>query len=230
MFPRANPAQGLYNKWLARFGVEILDGIGSTEILHIFISNRPGQARDRQHRPDRARIRGEIVDDDGVDVPPETVGTLMIKGESIAAGYWNKHEQTKHTFCGQWINTHDKFLVDDDGYFWYAGRTDDMMKVSGQAVWPTDVESLLQEHPAVLESGVAGVADQDGLIKPHAYVVLKDGIEPSPELARELQDFVKKSTAPHKYPRKVTFVETLPKTATGKIKRYMLRQMGAAGE
>ena len=100
----------------------------------------------------------------------------MIQGESIAAGYWNKHEQTKHTFCGQWINTHDKFLVDDDGYFWYAGRTDDMMKVSGQAVWPTDVESLLQEHPAVLESGVAGVADQDGLVKPHAYVVLKDGI------------------------------------------------------
>ena len=155
------------------------------------------------------------------------MGTLWIKGDSIAAGYWNKHEQTKQTFCGEWINTHDKFLMDEDGYFWYAGRTDDMMKVSGQAVWPTDVEGILQQHPAVLESGVVGTANPDGLIKPVAYVVLKDGHEGSPELARELQDFVKKTTSPHKYPRAVIFVQSLPKTATGKIKRFKLREIAA---
>ena len=169
--------------------------------------------------------QAKIVDDEGNELPPKHVGTLLIKGDSIAAGYWNKHEQTKDTFRGQWINTHDKFLLDEDGYFWYAGRTDDMMKVSGQAVWPTDVESVLQEHPAVLESGVVGTADKDGLIKPRAYVVLKDGNEPSSDLARELQDFVKKTTSPHKYPRVITFVAELPKTATGKIKRYRLREM-----
>jgi len=218
----------LYEKWLQRFGVEILDGIGSTEILHIFISNRPAAAKAGSTGQIVPGYEARIVDDDGKELPPGQVGTLMIKGDSIAAGYWNKHEQTKQTFCGQWINTHDKFLVDNDGYYWYAGRTDDMMKVSGQAVWPTDVEGILQEHTAVLESGVVGAADKDGLIKPCAYVVLKDGYKPSPELARELQDFVKKNTAPHKYPRAVVFVDGLPKTATGKIKRYELRKLAAA--
>ncbi|MBN2476623.1 MAG: benzoate-CoA ligase family protein [Pirellulales bacterium] len=218
----------LYEKWLERFGVEILDGIGSTEILHIFISNRPGKARAGSTGQVVPGYEARIVDDDGHELPPRQVGTLMIKGDSIADGYWNKHEQTKRTFCGEWINTHDKFLVDEDGYYWYAGRTDDMMKVSGQAVWPADVEGLLQQHPAVLESGVVGTADRDGLIKPRAYVVLKDGHHGSPELARELQDFVRKHTAPHKYPRSVVFVEDLPKTATGKIKRYKLREMAAS--
>jgi len=218
----------IFEKWLDRFGVEILDGIGSTEILHIFISNRPGRARAGSTGQIVAGYEAKIVDDDGRELPVRQVGTLMIKGDSIAAGYWNKHEQTKHTFCGEWINTHDKFLVDEDGYFWYAGRTDDMMKVSGQAVWPSEVEAILQSHPAVLESGVVGSADQDGLIKPRAYVVLKDGRQGSPELARELQDFVKANTAPHKYPRSVVFVESLPKTATGKIKRFMLREIAAA--
>jgi benzoate-CoA ligase len=156
------------------------------------------------------------------------VGTLWIKGDSIATGYWNKHEQSKQTFFGEWTNTRDKFLLDEDGYFWYAGRADDMMKVSGQAVWPTEVEAILQEHPAVLESGVIGTADPDGLIKPVAYVVLKDPSSVSPELSRELQQSVKQKTAPHKYPRVVVFVEDLPKTATGKIKRYLLRARAAA--
>ena len=128
-------------------------------------------------------------------LPVRQVGTLFIKGDSIAAGYWNKHEATKETFQGQWINTHDKFLVNEDGFFWYAGRTDDMIKVSGQAVWPSEVEALLQEHPAVLESGVVGMADPDGLIKPIAYVALKDGQAGSPRLADELQEFVKSRTA-----------------------------------
>ncbi len=217
----------LFEKWEERFGVQILDGIGSTEILHIFISNRPGHARAGSTGQIVEGYQARILDDQGVEVPPRTVGTLMIKGDSIATGYWNKHEQTKDTFCGQWINTHDKFLVDEDGFFWYAGRTDDMMKVSGQAVWPTDVEAILLKHPAVLESGVVGVADQDGLIKPCAFVVLKDKKVGTPELAKELQSFVKASTAPHKYPRAVVFVDDLPKTATGKIQRYKLRQIAA---
>ena len=217
----------LYDKWLERFGVEILDGIGSTEILHIFISNRPGRARPGSTGQLVPGYEARICDEQGRDLPPRSVGTLWIRGDSIAAGYWNKHEATKETFHGDWINTHDKFLVDEDGYFWYAGRTDDMIKVSGQAVWPSEVEALLQRHPAVLESGVVGTADPDGLIKPVAYVVLKDGAVPTPQLARELQEFVKANTAPHKYPRAVLFVEELPKTATGKIQRFKLRQQAA---
>ena len=217
----------LFDKWKERFGVEILDGIGSTEILHIFISNRPGAARPGSTGQVVTGYEAKIVDENGDSLPPRQVGTLFIKGDSIAAGYWNKHEQTKDTFRGEWINTHDKFLIDEDGYFWYAGRTDDMIKVSGQAVWPADVEGMLQEHPAVLESGVVGTADPDGLIKPVAYVVLKDHDQRSPELARELQDFIKKNTSPHKYPRAVMFVDSLPKTATGKIKRYKLRETAA---
>jgi len=215
----------IYQRWLDRFGVEIYDGIGSTEILHIFISNRPGAVKPGSTGQIVPGYEAKIVDDDGRELPAGKVGTLMIKGDSIASGYWNKHEQTKHTFFGEWINTHDKFRVDEDGYFWYAGRTDDMIKVSGLAVWPTDVEAILQQHPAVLESGVAAAVDKEGLLKPRAFVVLKDGHVPSPELARELQDFVKTTTSPHKYPRWVEFVDALPKTATGKIQRYKLRQM-----
>jgi benzoate-CoA ligase family protein len=217
----------IFLRWRERFKVEILDGIGSTEILHIFISNRPGKAKAGSTGQIVPGYEARIVDDDGHDLPAGQVGSLLIRGESIAAGYWNKHAATKQTFCGEWINTHDKFMVDLDGYFWYAGRTDDMMKVSGQAVWPTEVEGILQEHPAVLESGVTGAEDDEGLLKPVAYVVLKDGREPSPELARELQEFVKRNAAPHKYPRAVVFLETLPKTATGKIKRFELRERAA---
>ena len=218
----------IYEKWYDRFGVEILDGIGSTEILHIFISNRPGRVKPGSTGEIVPGYEARIIDESGEDVAVGETGTLLIKGESTAAGYWNKHEQTKTTFLGEWINTHDKFRLDEDNYYWYAGRTDDMMKVSGLAVWPADVESILLEHPAVLESGVAGVPDADGLIKPWAYVVLKGGYEPSDELARELQTFVKTNTDPHKFPRTIKFVDDLPKTATGKIQRYKLRQMGTA--
>lgn len=213
----------LFDGWRELFGVEILDGIGSTEILHIFISNRPGQIKPGSTGQVVAGYEAKVVDEEGQKVPPGTVGTLWIKGDSIAAGYWNKHEQTKKTFHGHWINTHDKFWVDEDGFYWYAGRTDDMLKVSGQAVWPADVECVLQGHPAVLESGVVGALDLDGLLKPVAYVVLKEVNAASPELAHELQEFVKHHTAPHKYPRAIVFVDTLPKTASGKIKRYQLR-------
>jgi len=217
----------IFERWQERFGMTILDGIGSTEILHIFISNRPGRAKAGSTGEIVPGYEAKIVDDHGVEVPVGETGLLLIKGDSIALGYWNKHEHSKMTFRGEWIDTHDKFRVDEDGYYWYAGRSDDMIKVSGQPVWPTDVEATLQEHPAVLESGVGGVADAQGLTKPFAFVVLKDGYAPSRELARELQEFVKETTSPHKYPQWVEFVEALPKTATGKIKRYRLRQQGA---
>jgi len=218
----------IFEKWQKRFGIEILDGIGSTEILHIFISNRPGRAKAGSTGELVEGYEARIVDEHGNDVPVGETGTLLIKGDSIAAGYWNKHEATQKTFLGEWINTHDKFRVDQDGYYWYAGRTDDMMKVSGLAVWPADVEAILMAHPAVLEAGVAGVPDADKLIKPWAFIVLKHGYEPSDALAHELQNFVKTHTEPHKYPRVVRFVQELPKTASGKIQRYKLRKLGAA--
>ena len=218
----------IFERWRDRFGVEILDGIGSTEILHIFISNRPGRAKAGSTGEIVPGYEAKIVGDDGAEVPTGEIGNLLIRGDSIAAGYWNKHAHTKQTFLGEWINTHDKFRMDQDGYFWYAGRSDDMMKVSGMSVWPSDLEALLQEHPAVLESGVAAATDDDGLVKPYAYVVLKDGHQPTPELGRELQDFIKKTAAAYKYPRWVEFIDALPKTATGKIKRYQLREMAAA--
>jgi benzoate-CoA ligase len=220
--------KSIFERWQQRFGLDILDGIGSTEILHIFISNRPGNARPGSTGQIVPGYEARIVDDDGNPLPPGEVGTLLIKGDSIASGYWNKHEQSKATFRGDWINTYDKFLLDEDGFFWYQGRTNDMFKVSGQAVWPTDVEGLLQEHPGVLESGVVGAKNADGLYKPVAYVVLKDPDGASPEMAGELQQFVKQRTAPYKYPRAVVFVDELPKTATGKIKRYLLRERAEA--
>jgi benzoate-CoA ligase family protein len=216
-----------FHRWHERFGVEILDGIGSTEILHIFISNRPGKARPGSTGQLVPGFEARIVDDEGQDLPVGEVGNLMIKGESIAAGYWNKHEATKKTFCGHWINTHDSFMVDQDGYFWYAGRANDMMKVGGLAVWPSEVEAVLLKHPAVLESGVTGATTDDGLVKPVAHVVLNSGFEPSPEMATELQQFVKTNAAPYKYPRAVVFVDQLPKTPSGKIKSFELRQRAA---
>nr|VFJ87406.1 MAG: benzoate-CoA ligase [Candidatus Kentron sp. H]VFJ88980.1 MAG: benzoate-CoA ligase [Candidatus Kentron sp. H]VFJ95718.1 MAG: benzoate-CoA ligase [Candidatus Kentron sp. H] len=213
----------IFERWRDRFGVEILDGIGSTEALHIFISNRPGGARGGSTGQIVPGYDARIVDHTGNALPPGSVGTLLIRGDSIASGYWNKHEQTKKTMLGAWYDTCDKFSVDEEGFYYYAGRTDDAMKVSGQYVWPTDVEAVLQEHPAVLESGVTGIPDEAGLLKPAAYVVLKGGYRPSPELALELQAFVKNNTAPYKYPRWVAFVDELPKTATGKIQRFKLR-------
>jgi acyl-coenzyme A synthetase/AMP-(fatty) acid ligase len=166
---------------------------------------------------------GRIVDEEGRDVPPGEIGDLLIKGDSICAFYWNKHEQTKDTIEGAWIRTGDKYLRDEDGYFWYQGRTDDMLKVGGAWVSPVQVENALTEHPAVLESAVVGVADPAGLIKPKAYIMLKDAQQGSEELSVELQKFVKERIGVYKYPRWIEFVAELPKTATGKTQRYKLR-------
>jgi benzoate-CoA ligase len=150
---------------------------------------------------------------------------LLIKGDSICAAYWNKHEKTKSTILGEWINTDDKYYRDEEGFYYYVGRTDDMLKVGGIWVSPVEVESCLISHPAVLECAVVGVPDQDRLIKPKAYIVLKQGYSPDAQMEDELKNYVKKQLAHYKFPRWIEFIEELPKTATGKIKRFELRKL-----
>jgi benzoate-CoA ligase len=213
----------IYSRWKERFGVEIIDGIGTTEILHIFLSNRPGAARPGSSGVPVPGYEAVIVDDAGVPVKQGEIGNLQVKGESTMAYYWNKHEKTKDTLYGHWIRTGDKYYQDADGYFWYAGRADDMLKVGGIWVSPVEVENTLIRHPAVLEAAVVGHEDTDRLVKPKAFVVLKDTAAGGTGLADELKGFVKDKIAPYKYPRWIEFVSELPKTATGKIQRFKLR-------
>ncbi len=217
----------LFDRWKERFGVEILDGIGSTEIIHIFISNQSGRVKAGSTGEVVPGYEARVVDDQGRDLPDGEVGDLLIKGDSICTCYWNKHEQTKDTILGHWIRTGDKYLRDEDGYFWHQGRSDDMLKVGGIWVSPVEIESALVEHPAVLENAVVGVPDKENLIKPKAFIRLKDGFQGSDELRAELQKFVKEKIGVYKYPRWIQFVDELPKTATGKIQRYKLRKQPA---
>ncbi|MBI4637127.1 MAG: benzoate-CoA ligase family protein [Candidatus Rokubacteria bacterium] len=218
----ALPAE-IYKRWRDRFGVEIVDGIGTTEILHIFLSNRPGSARPGSSGLPVPGYAACIVDDAGLPVPRGEIGNLRVKGDSTMAFYWNKHEKTKETLFGSWIQTGDKYYQDEDGYFWYCGRSDDMLKVGGIWVSPVEVEATLVGHPAVLEAAVVGKEDTDSLVKPKAFVVLKEPASAAPGLADELKAFVKDKIAPYKYPRWIEFVAELPKTATGKIQRFKLR-------
>ena len=213
----------IFKRWKERFDVSIMDGIGSTEIAHIFISNRRDSMRPGSTGKLVPGYHARIVDENFNDLPVGEVGTLLIKGDSIAACYWNKHEKTKTTMLGEWINTDDKFFQDEDGYFFYVGRSNDMLKVGGIWVSPIEVEACLMEHPVVFEAAVIGSPDKEGLIKPMAFVVLHQGKAPSTELEKELKAYVKTKLAHYKYPRWVHFVEELPKTATGKIKRFMLK-------
>src|SRR3989442_1430000 len=191
----------ILRRWQEKFNVDILDGIGSTEILHIFISNRIGQIKPGSSGKLVAGYEALITDESGHAVKQGEIGNLLIRGDSTTAYYWNKHEKTKDTINGHWIHTGDKYYQDGDGYFWYCGRSDDMLKVGGQWVSPVEVEGALIAHPAVLESAVVGQADADDLIKPRAYIVLKSGYEPSDALKDELKNFVKGRLAPFKYPR-----------------------------
>ena len=209
--------------WTARFGVEIIDGIGSTEMLHIFVSNRPGAVRYGTTGLPVPGYRARIVGEDGREVVPGELGELEVSGPTAAAYYWNNREKSRATFAGEWTRTGDKYLQDADGYYVYCGRVDDMLKVGGIWVSPTEVESALVAHEHVLEAAVIGVADDSDLIKPKAYVVLKPGVKPLPELADALKAHVKNRLAPYKYPRWIEFVDELPKTATGKIRRHVLR-------
>jgi benzoate-CoA ligase len=213
----------ILRRWQEKFHVDILDGIGSTEILHIFISNRISEIRPGSTGKLVPGYEALIADEKGQAVPQGEIGNLLIKGDSTAAYYWNKHEKTKDVINGHWIHTGDKYYQDADGYYWYCGRADDMLKVSGQWVSPVEVEAALIAHPAVLEAAVVGDLDADELVKPRAYVVLKQGHEPSDTLANELKIFVKERLTPFKYPRWIEFLPELPKTATGKIQRFKLR-------
>jgi benzoate-CoA ligase len=205
------------------FGCDILDGLGSTEMLHIFVSNRVG---DVHYGSSGLPVPGydvELRDEDNRPVGAGEIGDLYVRGPSAALLYWSNREKSRSTFQGEWLKSGDKYSRDDQGYLTYAGRGDDMLKVSGQYVSPIEVEAALTAHPAVLECAVVGKLDGDGLTKTAAYVVLAQGREPGDSLADELKAFVKGRLAPHKYPRELVFVPDLPKTATGKIQRYRLR-------
>jgi benzoate-CoA ligase len=221
----ALPAE-LGNKWSAHFGADILDGIGSTEMLHIFLSNRPGALKYGTTGKPVPGYDVKLTDDAGNAIADGEIGDLWIGGPSAAKEYWNQREKSRATFQGWWTKSGDKYYVDAEGYYVYAGRSDDMLKVGGQYVSPVEVESALITHRAVLEAGVVGHDDEAKLCKPKAFVVLKDGFTPSPELAEELQMHVRSKLALYKYPRWIQFIPELPKTATGKIQRFKLRAMG----
>ena len=217
----------LFERFKQRFGVEILDGIGSTEVLHIFISNRPGAIRPGSSGLIVPGYEARLVDEHNQLVANGEIGNLVIRGDSTCSAYWNKHEKSKDAIEGHWIRTGDKYVQDEDGYFWYAGRSDDMLKVGGIWVSPVEVENALIEHPGVMECAVVGRCDRDGLTKPAAYIVVNDNVEATPELAAQLQLWVMGKLADYKRPRWVEFVPQLPKTATGKIQRFKLRSAGA---
>jgi len=210
--------------WAEHFDVAILDGIGSTEMLHIFLSNRPSQLR---HGTTGVPVPGyavRLVDDSGAVIEAaDEVGEMQVSGPTSALFYWNNRDKSCSTFQGPWVRSGDRYSRDADGYYVYAGRSDDMLKVGGIYVSPIEIEATLVQHPAVLEVAVVGRKDGHDLVKPAAYVVLKDGEQATADLAAELKQHVKSRLAPYKYPRWVEFVESLPKTATGKIQRFRLR-------
>ncbi|MDP9083993.1 MAG: benzoate-CoA ligase family protein, partial [Pseudomonadota bacterium] len=210
-------------RWASAVGVDILDGIGSTEMLHIFLSNSPNDVRYGTTGKPVPGYTLRLIDEQGHEVAPGEHGELQICGPSGALMYWNNRERTRCTFLGEWTRSGDKFYQTPDGYFVYAGRIDDMLKVGGIYVSPVEVEAALISHQAVLEVAVVGRRDRDQLVKPVAYVVVRDGIACSDALAHALKIHVKSLLAPYKYPRWVEFIDELPKTATGKIQRFKLR-------
>jgi len=222
----ALPAE-LGERWKAHFGVDIVDGIGSTEMLHIFLSNLPGQVRYGTTGWPVPGYEIALRGEDGGTVPDGEPGDLYIHGPSAAMMYWGNRQKTRETFQGGWTKSGDKYIRNADGSYTYAGRSDDMLKVSGIYVSPFEVEATLVQHPAVLEAAVIGVPDAEGLTKTKAFVVLKNGGQATDA---ELKAFVKDKLAPYKYPRQIEFVADLPKTATGKIQRFKLREreQGAA--
>jgi len=215
--------EDIARRWRERTGIDIVDGIGSTEMLHIFISNRPDRVRYGTLGTPVPGFDAKIVGDDGNPVVPGEIGDLLVRGTTSAKFYWNQRERSRSTFQGHWTRTGDRFRINEHGDYVYAGRSDDMLKVGGVYVSPIEVEFALVAHPAVQEAAVVGREDADHLIKPCAYVVLTSGYALSDTLAVELQTFVKSRLAPYKYPRWVEFVPDLPKTATGKIQRFKLR-------
>lgn len=215
---------GIYKRWKDRYGVNILDGMGSTEMAHIFLSNSPGEIKLGSTGKPVPGYELRLVDHKGNEVPQGDIGTLLVKGDSAAQFYWHKRQKSRQTMQGEWINTGDKYYIDPDGFYWCAGRADDMLKVGGIWVSPVEVENCLGEHEAVLENAVVGWRDEKGLVKPKAFVVLREGFVPSEELAEELKKWVLEKLPKFKYPRWIEFLPALPKSATGKTQRFKLRQ------
>ncbi len=211
-------------RWRDVVGVDVLDGIGSTEMLNTFLSNRPGAVRYGSTGQPVPGYDLRIVDDAGRDLPDNEIGELIVRGPSAGEGYWNQRAKSRRTFAGEWTYTGDKYRRDADGYYYYCGRTDDMFKVSGMWVSPFDVEAALASHEAVLEAAVIGKEDADGLIKPKAFIVLKNGIAADDDLFEQLKAHVKEKAGTWKFPRWIELRKDLPRTATGKIQRFKLRE------
>jgi len=213
----------IWQEWKERTGLDIIDGIGSTENYHIFISNRPSDIMPGSSGKPVGGYEIRLVDENFNDVPQGEIGNLLLKSETASLSYLHQYERSRRTFMGEWLFTGDKYMVDENGYYWHAGRSDDMLKVGGIWVSPVEVESTLISHPAVLECAVVPQKDASDLVKPKAYVILAEGYEPSEALVGQLIGYCKEKMAEYKRPRWIEFVDTLPKTATGKIQRYVLR-------
>ena len=210
----------VFDDWKARFGHELHDVVGSTEALHDFIANPPGATRRGSAGKVVPGFEARLVDDAGQPAPAGSVGHLLIKGPTTSPYYWNRRERTRATMLGEWLRTGDMFSQDEDGYFYFAGRCDDMLKVRGMWVSPVEVEAALVEHPAVIEAGVVGRTGGDGLLRPHAFVVLRTGHGAA---ETELKTFLRERLAGYKIPERIEVVDDLPKTPTGKIQRFRLR-------
>jgi benzoate-CoA ligase family protein len=219
---------GVYQGWRDRFGLELLDVVGSTEALHDYLANRPGASRAGASGQVIPGFEARLVDGEGRPVLPGATGELWIKGESTATGYWNRHAESRRTMQGEWLRTGDMYYQDTDGYFYFQGRGDDMLKVGGVWVSPVEVEGCLAEHPAVREAGVIGRRDADGLIRAHAFCVLREGVAGDAALTAALTEHVRRRLAGYKSPRWLDFVDALPKTSTGKLQRFRLRAAAAA--
>ena len=214
----------IYQRFKEEFGVEILEGTGSTEICHIFLSNRFDQVRPGSTGKAVDGYKMRLLDDDGNPVRPGQIGNLLVSGGSIASAYWNQREETRCNMRGEWFVTGDRYLMDTDGYFYFRGRSDDMLRVGGKWLAPGEVEKTINQHPAVAESAVVGYKDQDDLFKPYAFVVLNSSEQPNGSLQEDIKQFVRDRIAAYKYPRWVEFVDKIPKTTGGKIQRFVLQE------
>ena len=215
---------GVWNDWKDTTGIEILDTIGCTETYHTFMANRPGEVRPGSSGKPIAGYDVRLVDDEGKDVLDGVIGNLMVRGESTALFYLHQSEKTRHTFRGEWLFTGDQYLRDKDGFYWHQGRADDMLKVGGLWVSPTEIEEVLKEHVSVADCAVVGHYDNVGLLKPKAFVCLQDGVVPSDDLLGQLLKICAKKLDAHKRPRWLEFIGNLPRTATGKLQRFRLRE------
>jgi len=214
----------VYHRFREEFGVEVLDGTGSTEICHIFLSNGFDAVKPGSTGRVVTGYETRLLDDDGQPVGPDQIGNLLVKGGSIASCYWNQREETRRNMQGEWFVTGDRYMMDEAGYFFFKGRSDDMLRVGGKWLAPQEVEHTLNQHPAVAESAVVGLQDEEDLVKPYAFVVLKPGESPSEDLKTEIKAFVKEKIAPYKYPRWIAFINTIPKTSGGNVQRFVLQE------